>query len=542
MAAVSSRPRNRRGPEVVSLADTFDGLRADYSAAKSSKYKRQRTGFLSLGSGADYHIRVESEYLRMGELARDMDRNDTVVGQTIDRAVTNTLQEGMRLDPKTGDRGADKELRARWKNWSEDADQCDSRGEFVFADQERFALRQTLVDGDIVALPLRRGCLELVESHRLRTPKGTTRNVVHGILMDSDRKPQEYWLTKQEIDPYSQVDLVRDVRQYPARDRDGNKQVYHVYNPKRVSASRGVTALAPIFDVLSMLEDINFAKLVQQQVVSCFAIFRERSIDNDSEEDVATGELSTEQLADGTSRTLEGIAPGMELTGRPGEKLQGFSPNVPNAEFFQHVRLILTLVGVNLGLPLCIVMLDGSETNFSGWRGALDQAKMGFRHNQRWLIDRFHRPVYRWKVRQWLAEDPALRVAANRPGVDIFGHKWNRPEWPYIQPLDDASTDLLRQRNVLSSPRRIQAERGRDWEEIALETIEDNAFAIVAAKKKAAQINKRFPEDPVHWRELVSLPTPDGVTVKVAAMGGAGVGQGAQPAPNQKPGGDARGG
>jgi len=132
----------------------------------------------------------------------------------------------------------------------------------------------------------------------------------------------------------------------------------------------------------------DWQKLVQQQVVSCFAIFRERSIDNDSEEDVATGELSTEQLADGTSRTLEGIAPGMELTGRPGEKLQGFSPNVPNAEFFQHVRLILTLVGVNLGLPLCIVMLDGSETNFSGWRGALDQAKMGFRHNQRWLIDR----------------------------------------------------------------------------------------------------------------------------------------------------------
>ena len=108
------------------------------------------------------------------------------------------------------------------------------------------------------------------------------------------------------------------------------------------------------------------------------------------------------------------------------------------------MRLILTLIGINLGLPLVMVLMDASETNFSGWRGAVDQARLGFRQNQKRLINRFHKPVYLWKVRQWMAEDAALRRAAARSDVNIFAHRWNPPTWPYIQPLQDATADLLR--------------------------------------------------------------------------------------------------
>ena len=41
----------------------------------------------------------------------------------------------------------------------------------------------------------------------------------------------------------------------------------------------------------------------------------------------------------------------MELFGFPGESLKGFSPNVPNPEFFQHAKLILTILASNLDLP-----------------------------------------------------------------------------------------------------------------------------------------------------------------------------------------------
>lgn len=511
------RPR-RDDLSLRSMQETFTDLRSDYSGAKASRFRRRRNGLALSGSHADYHYRTEADFLRLLEYARDMDRNDCIVGQTVNRAVINTLQGGITLDTSTGDTGADLELWNRWKAWTEDSEECDLAGEHTFADIEQLVLRHMLVDGDVLALPLRTGQLQLTEAHRLRTPRNTKRNVVHGVLLNDVRRKLEFWITKEDVAPSATVSAVSSITPYAARDADGFKQVFHVLNATRVSQTRGVTAFAPIFDVLGMFEDIQFAKLVQAQIVSCFAVFRERAVGFNGPTGGPQGATNTETLADGSSRTIQGVAPGMEIAGAVGETLKGFSPAVPNAEYFEHVKLMLTLVGINLGLPLCLVLLDASETNFSGWRGAVDQARLGFRNNQRFLTQRLHRPTYLWKVRQWLADDAALRTAAGKSGVDIFGHTWNPPNWPYIEPMKDAAADLLRVRNVLTSPRRLHAERGRDWETIADETVQDNAYAIRLAKAEAAAINTEFTDsNPVHWRELISLPTPDGVQIALQA-------------------------
>jgi len=507
-------------------AEAFQGLRADYQATKSSQYRRRRSGLIATGANADWHYRVEADYLRLMEACRDMDRNDVLIGQAVDRAVTNTIQDGMLPDPSTTDRGVNREISARWENWSEDPEQCDIQGELTFHDLENLIYRETLVDGDIISLPRREGCLQTFEAHRLRTPTNTKKNVVHGVLLDDNRKRLEYWFTKDDIPPYQALNNVGETVSVPVRDKDGYRQVFHVRNPKRVTQTRGIGALVPTFDCAGMFEDINFAKLVQQQVVSCFAVFRKRDASFSMPDGTQpTGEKTVQNLPDGSTRTLRGIAPGMEIEGMPGETLEGFSPNVPNAEFFDHCRLILTLIGINLGLPLVLMLLDASETNFSGFRGAVDQARLGFRRNQRWLINGFHRPCYQWKVRQWLADDAALRSAAGKLGDKIFAHTWRRPSWPYIEPLKDASTDLLRVRNALISPRRLHAERGREWSHVCREIVEDNAMAIIRAKRMAAKINLKYTDDqPVHWREVLSLPTPDGVQVSLAPESANGAG------------------
>lgn len=503
------RPRR---PSTNSIQGLYDSLRSDYAAAKASRFRRRRTGIASGGSGADYHYRNEGDYLRLIEQARDMDRNDAAVGPVINQAVNCTLQCGFTLEPRTGDRKLDADLYYRWEDWAEDPEKCDIQAEHTFDDLTALAFRDQLVAGDDIALFTDTGALQLIEGHRVRTPSGTKRNVVHGVLLDDHRRRIQYWVTKDDIEPSTPLRRVSDVQAYDTRDAEGNRQIAHLYNPKRVTQTRGVTALAPIFDVLGMFEDLNFAKLVQAQIVSCIAIFRMRT-EQGPPGDMQLGEAVEEQRGDGSTRIVEGIAPGLEITGAPGETLEGFSPNVPNPEFFPHVKLILTLVSINLGLPLFTVLLDASDTNFSGWRGAYDQAKMGWRRNQKAIVSRWYKPIYRWKVRQWLAEDPALRNAAQRNGIDIFGHKWTPPGWPYIEPLKDASADLLRVRNGLISPRRLHAERGRDWEEVADEIVADNAYAIRRAKRMAAKLNTQFPDDPVHWRELLSLPTPDGVQI-----------------------------
>ena len=72
----------------ASMAKAFNDIRADWNMSRESRFVRRRTGLpSSYGASADWHYRNENDYYNDIEKARDMDRNDAVVGQTVDRAV-----------------------------------------------------------------------------------------------------------------------------------------------------------------------------------------------------------------------------------------------------------------------------------------------------------------------------------------------------------------------------------------------------------------------------------------------------------------------
>jgi capsid protein len=224
----------------------------------------------------------------------------------------------------------------------------------------------------------------------------------------------------------------------------------------------------------------------------------------------------------GGERRVRNLAPGAEFTSRvPGETIKGFTPGIPSAEFFNHSRLLLTFIAVNLDLPLILLLMDASETNFSGWRGAMDQAKLKFRKFQTRFAEKYHCEVYRWKLRQFLREDTSLRTAYGRLGTAFFNCRWNLPQWPYIEPLKDASADLLIMRNGLSSPRRVLKGRNLEHEDIARETCEDNALVIQHAMDKALDLNAHpliadNPSERVSWREIARAPLADGFKLDLA--------------------------
>jgi lambda family phage portal protein len=491
------------------IAATFDKIRADYDMSRENRFIRRRTGVNPQGTGPNYHYRTEDKYYADIEQARDMDRNDGLVGTLVDRRVDNIVQSGFVQHPATGDKGLDLELYNRWESFSNDPDQCDVAGELTWKEMERQACRSESIDGDIVVLGTEDGSFQLVEAHSIKT-KSRIENTFLGITTDRYGKRIQYHI----LEELNEFGLKGESRPVDVRDSEGLRQVFHVYNPKRVRQNRGVTQLAPVFAYSGMLEDINFAKLVQQQVVSCFAIFRKKAAGSPSlpSVDGMFGDASTQPTESGV-RQLEGIQPGMMIDGVPGEELQGFSPSVPNAEYFDQVKLILQIIGVNFGLPLCLVLMDGSETNFSGWRGAVDEARKGFIADQLNLVRRLHSPAWRWWVSRLIENEPAMRRAANRSGVDIFGHVWNLPTWSYIEPVADAEGDATQLRNALTSPRRMHAARGKDWETIAEEIIDDNVYAIERANKAAAKINASNPLAPVTWRDLIPLAMPAGTTM-----------------------------
>ena len=491
------------------ISSDFEAIRADYDMSRQSRFVRRRTGVAAQGSGADYHYRIESKYYNDIEQARDMDRNDALVGTLADRRVDNIIQEGFTLDPKTGDKKLDLEIWNRWQAWSTDPDQCDIAGEMCWKELERHMARADCIDGDSIAVGTNDWKFQVLESHTIQT-LSTMPNTFCGVEMNEFRKRLRYHTIIEEGSHATK----RQGEPIEVRDSTGLRQLFHLYSPKRVNQTRGVTAVAPIFAMSAMLEDINFAKLVQQQAVSCFAIIRKQASGLAGPPTVqGYGESRVESSAAGI-RYMEGISPGMEIISNEGEDIQGFSPNVPNAEYFQQVKMILQIIGVNFGLPLCLVLMDGSETNFSGWRGAVDEARKGFIADQINQVRKLNQPFYKWWLTKLMEEDRAIAKVAKKSNVDIFAHNWNLPTWSYIEPVADAQGDAEQLKNALTSPRRLHAARGKDWEEISEEITEDNSYAITRAMAEATKINKANPtQPPVTWRDLIPLPMPSNVTM-----------------------------
>jgi len=498
------------------VTEQFATLRGSYQLGESNRFMSRLRGVYPLGSGADYHYADDYKFYTAIERAREYDRSNMILGQGVNRAVNNALQDGIDPDPDSGDEEVNAVLKDRWWDWGSRPSACDAGRRLTIHQMAWLTCRSVYVDGDILHLLLKeRGCLQPIEAHRLVTPNNTTRNVVHGVLLDELGGPVEYWIAPESQDRYHSIDRVKDVVKRPAFDENGEPLALHVYHPKRFSQTRGISIFNPIALALGMLDDLHFANLVKAQVAACTTIFRELPESASLIPRAPLGPQEDQEMSDGSTRRVEGLFPGMEIEGRPGEKLIGFTPNVPNPEFFEHSSMILGFIAATLDLPVCVLLLDPTKTNFSGWRGALDQARIGFRKIQEWMINGFYAPVYRWKVRQWLtpvdAESRAFAELVRRTGADPFSVKWPLPRWRYIDPLKDALGDAMRLEKCLSSPRRVAAERGEEWKEIVLEIGEDEKLLWATMALAARELNQEFPELKIDAREMIHRQTTQSV-------------------------------
>ncbi len=89
-------------------------------------------------------------------------------------------------------------------------------------------------------------------------------------------------------------------------------------------------------------------------------------------------------------------------------------------------------------------------------------------------------------------------------GRSIFSVAFGKPGWESIEPWKDAQANQLRM-NSTSSPRRVLAESGQDWEEVVTERVDDNGLAIDLAMTRCDETKKRFPQfaEDVNWREFL---------------------------------------
>lgn len=473
------------------MLDLKNERRADYSAEQPSRHKRPRPGVANTGASADYDVRNDFRYYQAAAIAWDMQRNDTVVGTIARRSVQNVLQDGFTFDPQTPDAGLNVELSLMMNGWAKDPSICDASGRFTVHQMASMMLLADKIGGDSFVLPRDNGTLQAIEGYRCRSPQRDDK-IMLGIERDGDRRPIAYHFTPDDMDArYSYSQQSEEPQRYAARDSDGMEQVWHLFSPDRYSQTRGVSALYPVFTQLGLFDDTQLAYLVKLQSSACVA-FISGSDSEFNPTPAPLGTATTETQPDGKPRTREDMTPGSVIETRKGETLTGFSPGIATGDEQEFLRNSLQLIASALDVPLISVLMDGRETNFSGWRGAIDQAKIGWRIDQTRYADGLYAKAYRFRLLWLLSQSAALRSAFDRLGESMFAVRVNKSRWPYIEPVKDITAAGLEKANLLVSPRRQGAERNYDWDQTINETVADNAQAISLVLTEAEKLREKF--------------------------------------------------
>jgi capsid protein len=185
------------------------------------------------------------------------------------------------------------------------------------------------------------------------------------------------------------------------------------------------------------------------------------------------------------------VSPGMILYGKPGEQAKMVGTTQSMVQFGPFVQQLLRFTGLNFGMPLEMLSLDFSQTNYSSARAALLIAHKSFLAQHKTMTKRFLEPILRWKVKEWVRTG-ALR--GDRP----YRVSATPPRFPSVDVLKEANGEIAKVQHGFSTNREVCATLGMDWEEVLRQRAEEIKQAMVLASQLSEEDGQK-----VDWRDLL---------------------------------------
>ena len=488
-------------------------VESSYGSGEATRMNPAPRGIDPLGSDANYHYRSEHNYFLHVERGRAAVRNHPLVEQGINRLIANLRLDGFTLDVDSGDEAYDADEQADWRAWTGETQAgrnlCDYEGQRSFQQLARQSFFNRCSDGDIVHVPLFDGKIQTWESHHIRSPYGASRlsnsdqdGMVHGAEVRGG-KTVAYWLTPHNVPFYGSLTQRGQSKRFPVFDASGNRITFWMGFTHRFAQRRGISRLSPPRDAMTGFDDLNYANTKSALRRSLIAYLME---DNPNAMPVSMPGAGSAKVPQSGMRRLGVQTEVIEQSGEPaqiikapdGKTLTGWNQSIPTQAFFEHASLMLTMLAVNLDLPLSFLLLDGSKTNFHGARSTFDQVKLRLKQLQQDEIRGLWGPTYEWRIRRKLTSgnsdyDPVLADAYRRGKFNPFNYTFRPRGWPYVKPAEDVAAEKAAVDNNLRSLREVVAERtGEDHDVHMRRIIGDRASWIrysVATARNIAEKN-----------------------------------------------------
>jgi lambda family phage portal protein len=320
----------------------------------------------------------------------------------LDRSVENVIGHGMKLQAMTDDDGFNEAVETLWEDWW-CGGKADIRGMSTGAQLESLWYRTHLCDGDLGIGLVDQGdngaFVQTITGEYIDTLTGgydAKTRTFEGIQFNQFGRPVAFNVLTE--DPAT---LARSSKPVDARD--------FIFYPrlKHTNQLRGEPAFATTFDLFDQTYGIIDASTIAVRIAACQAMIVKKGAAG-----TALTNLPTVTNSQGAAQKALTIEPGMVHYLQPGEDIASFNPSQPQQNLPEFLRLLFRTVGIAVGLPLEILMLDFSQSNYSNARAALLQLQRACRPQQRLFCKRVMSRIYQWRVSKWV-KDGELKVPAH---------------------------------------------------------------------------------------------------------------------------------
>ncbi len=461
-----------------------DSITGKYTAVGFRNARMAATDGLSpTNASGDRHMLYDREKLLAQ--SRYFYSNNAIYRGMIDRAVGYIVGTGFGLQMASASTPYNKTVEKLWRDYWV---RPEIRGLISGRKVEKMVARELLLCGDTGIIKTDKSLIQMIEAEQIA---GKQPNY-DGIKKDAMGRPVEYYIAR-----YKRGRVNRSTSKgfQP-------KHVLFITDPDRPSSTRSVPPAQAAFAMLHRINDVCDSEAIAWQLLSrmAVAITREDAPELGYNESKDDPDKNSAADVGSTSTRLTELDYALMFHANPGEEIKGIDRNLPGKDFPASVRMFLRLLGLPLGMPLEITLLDWTKSNYSQSRAVLQQAYQTFIDWQISLLDYFLTPILEWKMQQWIGS--GLVKERKR---DQYKHQWIAPTFPWIDQVKEAKAYGMRVDRGFATHGGVLKSLNKDRSDEMDVRVEEVRDAIKRAKKLTEETGETVP-----WQIFAGLDSKVG--------------------------------
>ena len=423
--------------------------------------------------------------------SREFMRDNGIYAGMISRSVNYIIGNGFGLQVRSKNANYNKKVEGLWKDYWK---KPEIKGVLSGPRMERMVARELFIAGDTGVLKIKGGLLQQIEAEQII---GKGASLKEGIETNDFGAPIRYY-----VSPYNTRGRVDTAKSKPIQP---NNFIF-VTDPDRPSSLRTVPPCQSTFPMLHRINDVCDSEAIAWQLLARLALSINRAEGDtlafkESKEDTNSGSDTEGKLA---TRITE-LDYALIFHGEHGDEIKGIDRNIPGKNFSESIITFLRLLGLPLGLPLEIILLDWTKSNYSQSRAVLEQAFKTFTSWQNLIEATFLDNVFKWKLAKWVREGLSDRS-------DGLKHEWIKPTFPWIDQLKEAQAYAAKLDRSFTTHSQVCKSLNVEREDIVEAREVEIKDAIARAKRIEKDTGEKVPWQTFAGLEVKTPNAPDQTT------------------------------